>query len=46
MRKKLLKNVDLEVPTSFLDHVYQGCTQRQCKPNEDIVNQCGEMFEP
>ena len=38
MRKKWLKNVDLKEPTSFLDHVYLGCTQRECKPNEDIVN--------
>ena len=31
-------------PTSFLDHVYLGCTQRKCTPNEDIVNQKREMF--
>ena len=37
--------MDLEEPTSFLDHVCLGCTQRECKPNEDIVNQCREMFE-
>ena len=29
MWKKLLKNVDLEEPTSFLDHVCLGCTQRE-----------------
>ena len=28
--KILLKDVDLEEPTSFLDHVYLGCTQREC----------------
>ena len=28
------KNVDLFEPISFLDHVYLGCTQRECKPNE------------
>ena len=27
---KLLKEVDLGEPTSFLDHVYLGDTQRQC----------------
>ena len=32
MWKKLMKHVDLEEPTSFLDHVYLGCTQRECKP--------------
>ena len=37
--------VDLDEPTSFLDHVYLGCTRCECKPNEDIVNQCREMFE-
>ena len=26
----LNKEVDLKEPTSFLDHVYLGCTQRQC----------------
>ena len=28
--KILMKDVDLEEPTSFLDHVYLGCTQREC----------------
>ena len=28
--KILMENVDLEEPTSFLDHVYLGCTQRKC----------------
>ena len=32
--RELMKNVDLDEPTSFLDHVYLGCTQRECKPNE------------
>ena len=32
--KKLMKLVDLGEPTSFLDHVYLGCTQRECKLNE------------
>ena len=34
--KKLMKNVDLDEPTSFLDHVNLGCTQRECKPNDNI----------
>ena len=29
MWKVLNKEVDLGQPTSFLDHVYLGCTQRQ-----------------
>ena len=45
MWNKVMKHVDLGEPTSFLDHVYLGCTQRECKPNEDIVNQNKEMFE-
>ena len=31
MWKVLNKEVDLGEPTSFLDHVYLGCTQRQCQ---------------
>ena len=38
MWKKLMKHVDLDEPTSFLDHVYLGCTQRECKPNGIIMN--------
>ena len=30
MWKLLNKEVDLGEPTSFLDHVYLGCTQRPC----------------
>ena len=35
--KKLMKHVDLDEPTSFLDHVYLGCTQCECKPNEILL---------
>ena len=45
MWKKLVKHVDIDEPTSFLDHVYLGCTQRECKPNETIVEQFKKMFE-
>ena len=45
MWKKLMKNVDIDEPTSFLDHVYLGCTQRECKPNETIIEQYAKMFE-
>ena len=40
-----MKNVDLDEPTSFLDHVYLGCTQRQCKPIEIIIEEYTKMFE-
>ena len=39
------KEVDLEEPTSFFDHVYLGCTQRQCEINNDIVDNYRTMFE-
>ena len=42
MWKVLNKEVDLTEPTSFLDHVYLGCTQRQCK---DMVANYRAMFE-
>ena len=38
MWKVLNKEVDLGKPTSFLDHVYLGCTQRQCEVSQDIVD--------
>ena len=38
MWKVLNKEVDLGEPTSFLDHVYLGCTQRQCEKSKDIVD--------
>ena len=45
MRKLLSKEVELGEPTSFLDHVYLGCTQRQCQINKDIVVNYRTMFE-
>ena len=38
MWKLLNKDVELGEPTSFLDHVYLGCTQRQCEVSKDIVD--------
>ena len=43
--KILLKDVDLEEPTSFFDHVYLGCTQRECTISNDIVTNYRDMFE-
>ena len=45
MLKLLNKEVDLGEPTSFLDHVYLGCTQRQCEISKDIVDNYRAMFE-
>ena len=39
------KEVDLGEPTSFLDHVYLGCTQRQCEISKDMVDNYRTMFE-
>ena len=45
MWKVLNKEVDLGEPTSFLDHVYLVCTQRQCEISKDIVDNYRAMFE-
>ena len=41
----LNKEVDLGEPTSFLDHVYLGCTQRQCEISKNTVDKYRTMFE-
>ena len=45
MWKLLNKEVDLGEPTSFLDHVYLGCTQRHWKTSKDIVDNYRTMFD-
>ena len=45
MGKNLMKYVDLDEPTSFLDDENLGCTQRECKPNETIIERFTKMFE-
>ena len=45
MWKLLNKEVDLGEPTSFLGHVYLGCTQRQCEISKDIVDNYRTIFE-
>ena len=45
MWKLLNEEVDLEEPTSFLDHENLGCTQRQCQISKDIVDNYRTMFE-
>ena len=37
MWKILMKEGDLGEPTSFLDHEYLGCTQRECQSCKDVV---------
>ena len=44
MWKLLNKEVDFGEPTSFLGHVYLGCTQRQCQISKD-VDSYRTMFE-
>ena len=45
MWKLLNKEVDVGEPTSLLDHVYLGCTQRQCEISKDIVDNYRTVFE-
>ena len=45
MWKKMMKNVDVDEPTSFLDHENLGCTQREGEQNEPIVDQYKKIFE-
>ena len=45
MWKLLNKEVDLGEPTSFFDHVYLGCTQRQCEISKNTVDNYRTMFE-
>ena len=40
-----MREVDMGEPTSFLDHVYLGCTQRQCEISKDIVDNYRTMLE-
>ena len=45
MWKILNKEVDLGEPTSFLNHLYLGCTQRQCETCQNVVDNYRTMFE-
>ena len=43
--KILMKDVDLGEPTSFLDLVCLGCTQRECQISKDVVANYRDMLE-
>ena len=43
MWKVLNKEVDLGEPTSLFDHVYLGCTQRECQTSKDLVDNFFEV---
>ena len=43
--KYSIKKLILGEPTSFLDHVYLGCTLRQCEISKDFVDNYRTMFE-
>ena len=45
MWKILMKDADSGEPTSSLDHVYLGCTQRECQTSKDILENHRSMFE-
>ena len=40
-----MKLVDLREPTSFLGHDNLGCTQRECKSNESVIEEDRKMSE-
>ena len=40
-----MKDVDLGEPTSSLDHVHLGSTQRECQISNDIVANYRDVFE-
>ena len=46
MWKVLVKEVGLGEPTSLLDHVYLGCTQRQCEISKDTVDNYRNTLPP
>ena len=43
--KILMKSIVLREPTSFFDHVYLGCTQRECQFSKVIVDNYRTKFE-
>ena len=45
MWKVVNKEVDLGAPTSFFDHVYLVCTQKQCEIIKDIVDNYRTIVE-
>ena len=45
MWKTLMKDVDLGEPTSFIDNVCFGCTQKECQISQDIVDNYRSVFE-
>ena len=45
MWKVLNKEGDLGESTSFLDHVYLSCTQRQCEISKDILGKYRTVFQ-
>ena len=40
-----MKDVEFGEPTSFFDHVYFGCTQRECQISKDVLDNYKSMFE-
>ena len=45
LQKVPIKDVTLGEPTSFLDNVYLGCSQRECQKSTDIVDKYRNRFE-
>ena len=45
VEKYLWKTLIRKKATSSLDHVYLGCSQRECKTSKDVVDNYRNMFE-
>ena len=45
MWKKVMKNTGLDEPATFLDRENLGWTQRECKPNETIIEEYTKIIE-
>ena len=40
-----MKNVEIEEPTTFLDHVFLECTKRESEPNEKIIERWNKILK-
>ena len=40
-----MKQEERKERTQLLDRVFLGCTQRECKSNKNLVDECKKMFE-
>ena len=43
--ERFMKQEEREERTQLLDRIFLGCTQRERKPNKNLVDECKKMFE-